>query len=232
MSGSATACLYLRQRERENWSHGRPWQDWVRLFNCSSILNITLRAELLSSPKQNRIMHTCPDFMVLVTWVKFLGEKLKVTIPLFREAYHWPFTCRTWLIHTWDGMRRHTHMARCNQQIVSFTYSHVEHYSCMCGAWLIHVKIWLIQDQFWEAPLWPIHMWDIISAYVGCGSFPCATWSTYGQSDQEIAHFKRRMCVCYNELQCVTLCCRVKVIEKPIISRREYVCVAVCCNVP
>ena len=38
-----------------------------RLFNSSSIFNITLREELLTSPKQHQIMHPCPDFMALVT---------------------------------------------------------------------------------------------------------------------------------------------------------------------
>jgi len=38
-----------------------------RLFNSSSIFNITLREELLSSPKQNQTMHSCPGFMALVT---------------------------------------------------------------------------------------------------------------------------------------------------------------------
>ena len=31
-------------------------------------------------------MLSCPGFMVLVTWVKFLGEKLKVTIPLYTHT--------------------------------------------------------------------------------------------------------------------------------------------------
>ena len=44
-----------------------------RLFNSSSIFNITLHEELFSLPKQNQIMNSCPGFMVLVTWVKFLG---------------------------------------------------------------------------------------------------------------------------------------------------------------
>jgi len=34
-------------------------------------------------------MLSCPGFMVLVTWVKFLGEKLKVTIPLFITLVDW-----------------------------------------------------------------------------------------------------------------------------------------------
>ena len=38
-----------------------------RLFNSSLIFYIILREELLYSLKQNQIMHTCPDFMVLVT---------------------------------------------------------------------------------------------------------------------------------------------------------------------
>ena len=45
-----------------------------RLFNSSSIFNITLREELFSSPKQNQTMHSFPGFMSLVTWVKFLGD--------------------------------------------------------------------------------------------------------------------------------------------------------------
>jgi len=53
-----------------------------RLFNSSSIFNITLREELFSLPKQNQTMHSYPGFMALVTWVKFLGEKLKATISL------------------------------------------------------------------------------------------------------------------------------------------------------
>ena len=57
-----------------------------RLFNSSSIFNINLREELISLPKKNQIMH-CPGFMVLVTWVKFLIEKLKVTIPLYTPTY-------------------------------------------------------------------------------------------------------------------------------------------------
>jgi len=52
------------------------------LFNFSSIFNITLREEVLSSRKQNPIMPLCPVFMALVTWVEHLGEKLKDTIPL------------------------------------------------------------------------------------------------------------------------------------------------------
>ena len=56
-----------------------------RLFESSSIFNITLREELFSFPKQSQIMHSCPGFMALVTWVKFLGEKLKATIPLWHN---------------------------------------------------------------------------------------------------------------------------------------------------
>jgi len=37
------------------------------LFNFSSIFNITLREEVLSSRKQNPIMPLCPVFMALVT---------------------------------------------------------------------------------------------------------------------------------------------------------------------
>jgi len=59
----------------------------------SSIFNITLREELLSSPKQNQIMHPCPDFMALVTWVKFLGEKLKATIPLIVLVWEAECSC-------------------------------------------------------------------------------------------------------------------------------------------
>ena len=53
-----------------------------RLFNSSSIFNMTLREELFSLPKRNQTMNSYPGFMALVTWVKFLGEKLKATIPL------------------------------------------------------------------------------------------------------------------------------------------------------
>jgi len=53
-----------------------------RLFNSSSIFNITLREESFSLPKKTQTMHSYPGFMALVTWVKFLGEKLKATIPL------------------------------------------------------------------------------------------------------------------------------------------------------
>jgi len=38
-----------------------------RLFNSSSIFNITLREELFSSPKQNQTIYSCPGFMALVT---------------------------------------------------------------------------------------------------------------------------------------------------------------------
>jgi len=38
-----------------------------RLFNSSSIFNITLREELFCLPKQNQIMRSCPGFMALVT---------------------------------------------------------------------------------------------------------------------------------------------------------------------
>jgi len=38
-----------------------------RLFNSSSILNITLREELFSLPKQKPTMHSFPGFMALVT---------------------------------------------------------------------------------------------------------------------------------------------------------------------
>ena len=38
-----------------------------RLFNSSSIFNITLREELFSLPKQNPIVYSCPGFMALVT---------------------------------------------------------------------------------------------------------------------------------------------------------------------
>jgi len=38
-----------------------------RLFNSSSIFNITLREELFSLPKQNLIMNSCPGFMTLVS---------------------------------------------------------------------------------------------------------------------------------------------------------------------
>jgi len=50
------------------------------LFNSSSILNITLREELFSFPKQNQIIHSFPGFMALVTSNKFLGDKLKATV--------------------------------------------------------------------------------------------------------------------------------------------------------
>jgi len=46
-----------------------------RLFNSSSIFNITLREELFFLPKNKPNMLPCPGFMVLVTWVKFLKEK-------------------------------------------------------------------------------------------------------------------------------------------------------------
>jgi len=36
-----------------------------RLFNSSSIFNITLREELFSLPKQKPTMHSCPGFMEL-----------------------------------------------------------------------------------------------------------------------------------------------------------------------
>jgi len=52
------------------------------VFNSTSIFNITLLEELFSLPHENQTMHSCPGFMVLVTRVKFLGEKLQVTIPL------------------------------------------------------------------------------------------------------------------------------------------------------
>jgi len=39
-----------------------------RLFNSSSIFNVTLCEELLSSLKQKTIMPPCPVFMALVTW--------------------------------------------------------------------------------------------------------------------------------------------------------------------
>jgi len=39
-------------------------------------------------------MLSCPSFMVLVTWVKFLGEKLKVTIPLHLYFFHTRCTVR------------------------------------------------------------------------------------------------------------------------------------------
>jgi len=51
------------------------------LFNSSSIFNITLLEELFSLPHEHQTMHSCPGFMVLVTRVKFLGEKLQATIP-------------------------------------------------------------------------------------------------------------------------------------------------------
>jgi len=38
-----------------------------RLFNSSSIFNVTLREELFSLPKQKQNMHSCPGFMALVT---------------------------------------------------------------------------------------------------------------------------------------------------------------------
>ena len=38
-----------------------------RLFNSSSIFNITFREELFSLLKQNQTMHSCPGFMALVT---------------------------------------------------------------------------------------------------------------------------------------------------------------------
>ena len=38
-----------------------------RLFNSSSIFNITLREELFSLPKKKPNMLSCPGFMVLVT---------------------------------------------------------------------------------------------------------------------------------------------------------------------
>ena len=53
-----------------------------RMFNSGSIFNITLREELFSLPKKIPTMHSFPGFMALVTWVEFLGEKLKDTIPL------------------------------------------------------------------------------------------------------------------------------------------------------
>jgi len=34
-------------------------------------------------------MNSCPDFMALVTLVKFLGEKLKATIPLVFPDSFW-----------------------------------------------------------------------------------------------------------------------------------------------
>jgi len=53
-----------------------------RLFNSSSIFNITLLKELFSLPKKTQTMHFYPGFMALVTWVKFLGEKLGLKIEL------------------------------------------------------------------------------------------------------------------------------------------------------
>jgi len=53
-----------------------------RLFNSGPISNVTFREELFSLLKQIPTMHSFPGFMALVIWVKFLGEKLKATIPL------------------------------------------------------------------------------------------------------------------------------------------------------
>ena len=54
------------------------------LFNSSSILNITLRElwRVILFTEAKPTMLSCTGFMALVTWVKFLGEKLKATIPL------------------------------------------------------------------------------------------------------------------------------------------------------
>ena len=38
-----------------------------RLFNSSSIFNMTLREELFSLPKRNQTMNSYPGFMALVT---------------------------------------------------------------------------------------------------------------------------------------------------------------------
>ena len=53
-----------------------------RLFNSSSIFNITLREELFSLPKQKNSHAFLSWFHGASHLVKFLGEKLKATIPL------------------------------------------------------------------------------------------------------------------------------------------------------
>jgi len=66
MSGSATA--YLDKIE-------------FRLLNSSSIFNITLREELLSSPKQ-KTHHTYLSWFHGASHREFLGEKWKATVRL------------------------------------------------------------------------------------------------------------------------------------------------------
>ena len=53
-------------------------------------------------------MLSCPGFMVLVTWVKFLGEKLKVTIPLthIHRQMHDRATRLLWLVMSTGNQKK------------------------------------------------------------------------------------------------------------------------------
>ena len=80
--------MYTRCAESTEWKQ-ESWPTVTRLsllFNSCSIFNIILLEELFSLSHENHTMHSCPSFIVVVTRVKYLGEKLQVTITLLRAV--------------------------------------------------------------------------------------------------------------------------------------------------